>query len=137
MTTALSESRVRMTSAEPVRLRPGQPVATVARSVPNGGATRPARVRLTRRGRAVVLGLLLNLAVAVVAVFAVVGSGPAADSQAATATVVVRSGDTLWGIATRAKPQADPRQTIAELRRLNHLTSASIEVGQELILPAR
>jgi nucleoid-associated protein YgaU len=102
------------------------------------GVTRPAgAVRLTRRGRAVVIGLLLNLAVALIAAVALMASSGPADTHTATATVVVQPGDTLWGIATKAAPSADPRATIAELKRLNHLGGTAIEVGQELILPSR
>jgi LysM repeat protein len=95
-------------------------------------------VRLTRRGRAVVVGLLLNLAVAaVVTVLAVLGAASPADQHAATSAVVVQSGDTLWSIAAQVDPQGDPRATIAELRRLNGLSGSTIEAGQELILPVR
>jgi LysM repeat protein len=94
-------------------------------------------VRLTRRGRAVVTGLFLNLLVAgLVAVLLAGGSAPA-DRPAATGTVVVQAGDTLWSIAKRVDPAGDPQRTVAELRELNGLQASTIEVGQQLVLPAR
>jgi nucleoid-associated protein YgaU len=125
------------------RLAVAVPVQTRRRTV--GAAAESARrpaghtpVRLTRRGRAVVVGLLLNLAVAaVVTLLALAGAGTPADRHAATSSVVVQSGDTLWSIATQLDPQGDPRATIAELRRLNGLSGSTIEAGQELALPVR
>jgi nucleoid-associated protein YgaU len=121
--------------AGPAPVRPARPTIAVRPAVRAGSRT---PVRLTRRGRAVAVGLLLNLAVAaVVAVLALAASATPADRHAATSTVVVGSGDTLWSIAKRVDPQGDPRATIAELRSLNGLSGSTIEVGQELYLPVR
>lgn len=99
----------------------------------------PARtpVRLTRRGRAVALALLLALAV--LAGFAF-GSGPSrASGEAGPARahryVVVQPGETLWAIAREAAPQVDPRVTIERVRELNGLPGAAIFAGQRLALP--
>jgi LysM repeat protein len=94
-------------------------------------------VRLTSRGRAVVIGLLLNLLVVGLAAAFLAGGSAPADRPAATATVVVQAGDTLWGIAKRVDPTGDPQRTVAELRELNGLQASTIEVGQQLVLPAR
>jgi LysM repeat protein len=49
---------------------------------------------------------------------------------------VVRSGDTLWGIARRvAGPTADPRPVIARFVEANDLRGATIQPGQRLVLP--
>jgi nucleoid-associated protein YgaU len=123
-----------------VAVRPVPAGAGPARRAPAGvgASARRSPVRLTRRGRAVVVGLFLNLTVAVVAaVLLLAGSGSPDERHAATSTVVVQSGDTLWGIATQLDPRADPRATMAELRRLNGLTGSTIQAGQELILPVR
>ena len=101
-------------------------------------ATVPTPVRLTRLGRAV-LGLaavLLGLAVAVTAATMAVRHGrpvPALPASA-PAVVVVKPGDTLWEIARRFAPQRDPRDVVAELRRLNALPSADVRAGQQLRL---
>ena len=93
-----------------------------------------ATIRLTRRGRAVVLlGLLVLLLVAF-------GLGRASTADAGDAGrvarrhVVVRPGETLWGIARRVAPGTDPRATVARIERLNDL-DAPIQAGQRLVLP--
>jgi LysM repeat protein len=59
---------------------------------------------------------------------------PRSDSRP---TVTVRSGDTLWNIATRHAPDANRGDTMDEIRRLNRLDGSRIEVGQQLVLPYR
>lgn len=52
-------------------------------------------------------------------------------------SVVVQSGDTLWGLAVRFAPASeDLRAWIAETVRLNRLQSSLINPGQRLLLPA-
>ncbi|NMB45130.1 MAG: LysM peptidoglycan-binding domain-containing protein [Firmicutes bacterium] len=51
------------------------------------------------------------------------------------ATIVVRQGDTLWTIARKAKPGADPRRTVYQIRQLNELESVNIRPGQTLLIP--
>jgi LysM repeat protein len=96
---------------------------------------RRAHVRLTRRGRAVVI--LLVLLLAGVAVLLAAPASQAADPAGPAPTVVVRSGDTLWSIATRYAPGGDPFATIDEIRRLNGLTGYTVPVGVRLTLPRR
>jgi nucleoid-associated protein YgaU len=90
-------------------------------------------VRLTRRGR------VLLFVLAAVAVYAAFGLGRASAGGPAAATrpstVVVQSGDSLWSIALRAYPNADPRDVVGELKSLNHLSTADLTVGQKLRLP--
>ncbi|HZK73979.1 MAG TPA: LysM peptidoglycan-binding domain-containing protein [Clostridia bacterium] len=50
-------------------------------------------------------------------------------------TVVVRPGDTLWGIAAARYPSDDVRVRVDEIERLNGLRSPKIEVGETLQLP--
>lgn len=52
-------------------------------------------------------------------------------------THVVRSGETLWGIARALHPHEDPRAGVEALLRLNRLASPGIRAGQILHLPAR
>jgi LysM repeat protein len=59
-------------------------------------------------------------------------SSPAAVPTNAPAVVVVQPGDTLWSIARRIAPDRDARLVVADLRRLNALPSADLEVGQRL-----
>src|SRR5436309_405246 len=45
-------------------------------------------------------------------------------------TVVVGTGDTLWSIAERIAPQADPRDVVADLEQANHLSGATVQAGE-------
>jgi LysM repeat protein len=94
------------------------------------------RVRLTRRGRAVVVGLclLLVLLMAAVAAPASQAGAPAVPREPEIA-VVVRPGDTLWSIVARHAPSHDAPGVIEEIRRLNRLSGNTIHPGQRLILP--
>lgn len=95
---------------------------------------RPGRrpVRLTRRGRVVLLGLCLLL-VGVLAALVAPVSQAADPSEPVVA--VVRPGDTLWSVAARHLPSRDAYGTIQEIRRLNRLTDHTIHPGQRLVLP--
>jgi LysM repeat protein len=50
---------------------------------------------------------------------------------------VVQPGDTLWVIARRAVPDADPRITVQRIVDLNGLTGTAVVPGQQLALPSR
>jgi hypothetical protein len=98
-------------------------------------APRPS-VRLTRRGRVL---LLLTLLALVLVAFSLgrTSAGASAGSRAPVARpiTVVQPGETLWAIARRVAPGADPRATVARLTALNDLGSAPIVAGQRLVLP--
>jgi LysM repeat protein len=97
-------------------------------------AHRPA-LRLTRRGRVVVLMffvLMASLASAVL--FTTASRANDADSGPAP-TVVVQPHDTLWSIATRTAPRRDPYAAVADLQRLNHLSDYVVHPGDTLVLP--
>ena len=102
------------------------------------GAPTPVRpgIRLTRRGRAVLIGLMLLLA-GVAGVLIAPASQAADPLRGPAPTVVVRSGDTLWSIAARYAPSNDPFATIDEIRRLNDLPGYTIHSGQRLTFPRR
>jgi LysM repeat protein len=99
-----------------------------------GMPARPA-IRLTRRGRLVVIVLALLLAA--LAVVLAAPAGQAADPAGPAPTVVVKPGDTLWTIAARYAPGGDPFAAIDEIRRLNGLPDYTIQPGQRLVLPRR
>jgi LysM repeat protein len=52
-------------------------------------------------------------------------------------SVVVQPGESLWAIAVRADPAADPRSVIQEIIDINALHSTSVQPGQRLWLPRR
>jgi nucleoid-associated protein YgaU len=108
-----------------------------ARPRPSTATGDPA-LRLTRRGRLVVV--LVVLALAYVALTMV--SAPAASTgqvrHVHAHTVVVTPGETLWDIARSVAPESDPRDVIAEIVDLNSLTDpGAIRVGQPLDVPAQ
>jgi LysM repeat protein len=49
--------------------------------------------------------------------------------------VVVRPGQTLWSIAVRAEPTADPRVVVQEIIDANSLTGPAIQAGAVLWVP--
>jgi len=92
-------------------------------------------VRLTRRGRIVVLALLF--AVAAVALLVASSTGEAAVPAGAAPTVVVRPGETLWDVATHNLPGREPFEAIEDIRRLNDIKGYTVYAGQTLTLPPR
>jgi Tfp pilus assembly protein FimV len=97
-------------------------------------ATPPAR--LTRRGRLALGMTCLSLTI----VAAVNPLGWAVESLGGPAhpqIVTVQQGDTLWGIAERARPGGEPANVIAEIVDLNALASVQLQPGQQLRVPRR
>lgn len=100
-------------------------------------AARPApAVRLTRRGR---VTLLVLFVAAVFVTLTVFGSQSAATGEAGvpveTQMVVVGDGDTLWGIASEIAEPGEVREMIHHIQKLNALSTASLQRGQELAVP--
>lgn len=94
-------------------------------------------VRLTRRGRLVVVMALTLLLFAIVSLgHAVADAGHQRGHLAVTHTWVVQPGENLWSIATSVAPGTDPRDTVARIVELNHLPSAAVTVGEALQVPA-
>jgi hypothetical protein len=91
------------------------------------------RVRLTRRGRMVVLVFFLLLAGVGLALAAPASraAGPAGKAP----TAEVHPGDTLWSIAERELPGRDPVHAVEEIRELNGLTDYTVHAGQHVVLP--
>lgn len=101
-------------------------------------AVRPSgQVRLTRRGRAVVLVFALLV---VFAAFVALGGGSVATDEPgtppATEVIQVTEGQTLWGIASERAEGGDIREVMREVERLNALESGMLGVGQKLRVPA-
>jgi hypothetical protein len=95
-------------------------------------------VRLTRRGRLVVLVAALAVAFAI-GVF-VTAAGSVATQEPGTPEptriVQVGSGDTLWGIAADLAADGDVRAVMEEIKQLNALDSGVVQAGQRLVVPA-
>jgi hypothetical protein len=92
-------------------------------------------LRLTRRGRAVVLVVLFLAATLASVVLFTTASRADQSSIGPAPSVVVQPGDTLWGIAARTMHRRDNQAAVAELRDLNKLPSYDIQPGDVLVLP--
>jgi len=122
------------------------PTATyTARSFDNSSASVRAarrspqpRLRLTRRGRGVLLTLAATPLVIAALFFALNGGGAVASLESSPASfdyVTVASGQSLWDVAESVAPGADPRDVIDSILRLNQLESADVFAGQQLAIP--
>ncbi|MBO9626948.1 MAG: LysM peptidoglycan-binding domain-containing protein [Microbacterium sp.] len=104
---------------------------------------RPAtRLRLTARGRRVLLAvaavpLAIGIGFAALSGGSAAASGQGAGTTASFETVTVMPGDTLWSIAGEIAPSADPREVIGEISRLNMLEGGTLQIGEELAIPAQ
>lgn len=106
---------------------------------PSRRATRPrSSVRLTRRGRLVVLAAALLVAFAIGVFVTAAGSVATQEPGAPEPTRIVQvgSGDTLWGIASELADDGDVRAMMTRIERLNALESPVLAAGQRLVVPA-
>ncbi|MDP9819559.1 LysM peptidoglycan-binding domain-containing protein [Spirilliplanes yamanashiensis] len=94
-------------------------------------------MRLTRRGRAAVLGffLVVNTTCGILLASASRAADPAPGVPAAGPTAVVGPHDTLWSIASRHDPGRSPAAVVADIRRLNDLSGSVVHPGESLLLP--
>ena len=49
---------------------------------------------------------------------------------------VVREGDTLWSIARRLRPDADPRPLVDAIASANRVQAGTLVPGSTLVIPA-
>lgn len=117
-------------------------ITTPALGTTSFGLARPSkRLRLTLRGRRV-LAVLAALPAIVAISIAMISGGSALASRDAGAdpasfeTITVSSGESLWSIAQEIAPQADPRDVVDAIVRLNALEGATLQAGQSLAIPA-
>jgi Tfp pilus assembly protein FimV len=101
---------------------------------PFGHDASMGRTRVRRR-RLVVLfaaiGLVGVLSGPVAHAVGVGGTPPASARR----TYVVRSGDTLWSIATRFEPSTDPRVVIDAITSANSVDPGALVPGRQLSIP--
>lgn len=122
-----------MSTATLTRSTPRPVLRQVARPVTRS----TSRVRLTRRGRVVVVAVLAALLLAVFAM----GRGGTSQADAGGAAVApmgvttVHAGESLWSVAKRIAPDSDAREVVAQIRSLNEMGDSSLAVGQQLLLP--
>ena len=123
-----------MTTQITPQLAPQVRAARPAR--PQVGMQRSGSVRLTRRGRLVVLTLAV---LAILAIGFVLAGGSVATSEPGTPeptrVVMVGAGDTLWDIAAGVADGGDVRAMVDHIRDLNALDSGMVTAGQRLLVP--
>ena len=112
-------------------------------------AARPAPLplpplRLTRRGKIVLIGIPLVLLAALLLSLAGFFNSPAKASDAPedltvtpAVTVTVQPGESLWAIAGSVAPERDARDVVADIVQLNNLTAGAVLPGQQLYVPTR
>lgn len=102
-------------------------------------------LRLTRRGRVVLLGLpLLLLAIAVLVLSGFLTAplkagvnGGEAGVGSATSKVTVNSGESIWSIAASSGVDRDVRDVVAEIVQLNELSTSVLSPGQQIFVPTK
>lgn len=125
---------------------PAFKAGTVRPATNRPGTLQP--LRLTRRGRMLLLGIpaLALTAVLVISLLAVLLGSLASPANAATryspvdmasyaAPVTVLQGDSLWSIAAVSDPTRDVRDVVAEIVALNELGTGVLQAGQQLYVP--
>ena len=96
------------------------------------------RLRLTRRGRAVVAALVsLPLVIALVSMAINGGGATATSGDAVIETVTVEAGESLWSVAAQIAPASSTADVVADLIAVNELSSAELLPGQVLVIPSR
>jgi Tfp pilus assembly protein FimV len=100
------------------------------------------RLRITRRGRRV-LTAVVALPISIALGAAIIGGGAALASRDVGApassfrTVTVEAGESLWAIAQRVAPTADPRDVVDAIVQLNALNDVTVSPGERLAIPAQ
>ncbi len=144
MTTISMDSRG--IAPRPLRSSPRSVLRSVPRSAPLSvsparvrhaeSAGRPALVplRLTRRGRAVLVALVALVAVASFLLGAQAAAAPMGGADVVRHVVV--EGETLSAIAAQTRAQGESiAAQVREIVALNGMSGAQIVAGQELVVP--
>lgn len=116
-----------------------RPARRQARQQPTAHSTSGTGLRLTRRGRIVLMfasSMFLLIAVIASGRFSADAGTSLADQGRATGVVVVQPGESLWQIAEAIAPGVDPRETISLIRNLNGLGDTTVVAGQSIVVPA-
>jgi LysM domain len=107
------------------------------------GVYRPAtpvrsHLRMTKRGRAVLLSLVATPVIIAALAFGInAGSAVGTSSSTPLAKITVVGGETLWSVAKQIAPNSDPRDVVADIISVNRLNSADIYPGEQLAIPAQ
>ncbi|AVG24172.1 LysM-like protein [Pontimonas salivibrio] len=97
--------------------------------------TASAPLRITRRGRLVLVGLI-SLPVLVMSLLFATPGAQAGAEDGTVELYTVLAGESLWDIAEDIAPEQDPRVVIDRLLSANGLTATGLQPGQQLIIPS-
>ena len=136
------DSRPQLHSVQELMSQPlRQPVAHGTGRKAGRPASQPP-LRLTRRGRVVLIGFPLVLLAALLLSLAGFFNAPAKASESAadlavtsTVTVTVQPGESLWSIAGEVVAERDVRDVVADIVQLNNLGAGAVHPGQQLYVP--
>lgn len=96
-------------------------------------------LKLTRRGRVVLLVLIAFLLGAMAIVVPGLLSSATADAPSLPAeveVVTIERGQTLWHVASEiTETGADVRDSVSVITDLNNLDTVDVQVGQQLLVP--
>jgi hypothetical protein len=137
--------------ARPGPQRPAKDTGPVRRAAPTPPPLAPPRLRRapslvvrpapvpdvppSRARRAAHLATAAVLTLAVVGGLGWLGQRAGADVPDETTTVRVGTGETVWDVAQRVAPDADPRAVVERIRLLNGMVSSAVQPGQYLQVP--
>lgn len=128
--------RVRSRACAPRTARQAPSCAATPRPRAVPSRTQEVALRLTRRGRLVLVGLLVLVALLSSVVLRQSAAGSTSGSRPTLGQTTVAPGESLWSVAQRIAPGRDPRPVVDQIRQLNHLSGVTVQAGQELLLPA-
>ncbi|MGN6577241.1 MAG: LysM peptidoglycan-binding domain-containing protein [Nocardioides sp.] len=133
-----------ITISSPVRTQAAHPrrtprvAATGRRDERSGRARRQSTpLRLTRRGRLAVTGLLAAAGVTASLFVGGIGFAGTDAEQPPVRYVTVAPGDTLWSIAGEVAPGQDRRDTVARILELNARQTSGVQAGDRIAVPVR
>ena len=112
----------------PSGLLPVGPVVLPAADCTGGTVAGEAEYRMSRK-------VIVLLVAAVVVAVALTATQRIVADPAATTTVTVSAGDSLWSIARRAVPDGDIGAVVSEISELNGLSSDVVRPGDVLLVP--
>lgn len=131
-----------MTTMSVTKLPASGVAGTTARQLRCGHSANPgislqrSGIRLTQRGRLVVVAGLIAIIALLVVAGALRATAAPADPPAGWEPVLVQPGDTLWDLVQSRASVDDPRALIAQVKTVNQLTDSRLVSGQQLLLPA-
>jgi hypothetical protein len=95
------------------------------------------RLRITKRGRRLLVAMVA-LPLVIGALVAAISSGGAVATAEGVSTdftyVTMAQGESLWQLAQEIAPTADPRDVVAEIVSLNQI-QGEVQAGQKIAIP--